>query len=102
MPEPNVLLLFASCVRYLLSKTLDVAAISYFEETPYSDWTFLGFLTAVKTFWSTSNLSDDLASTLKKRYTLILKDIAKNEAEVEERRDMANSLLKQVRSILLF
>ncbi|CAG8623925.1 11400_t:CDS:10, partial [Paraglomus brasilianum] len=80
---------------YLLSQTLDAAATSYFEETPYTAWSFTGFLTAAKGFWSTSTLSDDLVSTLKKRYTLYLKDISGNKKEVKEKRCMADFLLKQ-------
>ncbi|CAG8666620.1 4506_t:CDS:2, partial [Paraglomus brasilianum] len=65
------------------------------DSTPYTAWSFTGFLTAVKSFWSTSSLSDDLVSTLKKRYTTYLKDISGNKKEVKEKRRMADFLIKQ-------
>ncbi|CAG8591217.1 17920_t:CDS:10, partial [Racocetra persica] len=70
-------------------------AISYFEETSHFAWSFSGFLLAVKAFWSTASLSDDLISVMKKRYTLLLKNIQDNDKD-EQRRSMATFLIQQV------
>jgi hypothetical protein len=84
---------FASLTLFKLS---DNVATTYFEDTPFVHWSLTGFLMAVKPFWTTVALSNELLATLKKRYLTILNTIIADESKDDDQRNMAKLLSKQV------
>ncbi|CAJ0627155.1 11405_t:CDS:2 [Entrophospora sp. SA101] len=80
---------------------IDEAADSYFNDTPLSEWSYLGFLEALKPVWMSSARDVTIAenSSLRKRFCNILKRILSEEQE-NEKGGVATLLLQSVRNLL--
>nr|CAG8571508.1 5864_t:CDS:2 [Entrophospora candida] len=76
---------------------LDEAADSYFNDTPPSEWSYLGFLEALKPVWMSSarGVTNAENSSLRKRFCNILKRILSEEQE-NEKGEVATLLLQTV------
>ncbi|CAG8620838.1 4193_t:CDS:10 [Ambispora gerdemannii] len=81
-------------------KYLDEAVDSYFTDTPPSEWSYLGFLEALKSTWMSTDRYISFAenSALRKRYCNFLRILS--EERDSERGRTATLLLQKVRNLL--
>ena len=85
-----------------MSAELDLSIKSYFDSTPVSLWSYLGFLKTLKSYCiSKEYLLDDLKSIWRKRYINFLSNFLEKEHD-NDIRNRVTILIRQVRQISVY